>query len=80
MGNLFGPEGATAPKMIPPFVWGAGPDAMAYDRERFLETAGVVTGRRGQSLSEEEKAVMDALHADTAPERDAWLARRQGGE
>ncbi|MCL7979961.1 MAG: hypothetical protein M8865_08650 [marine benthic group bacterium] len=42
--NLFGDE--KPPKWIPPFAWGHAPAAPAYARDRFLDTAATVLGRR----------------------------------
>ncbi len=43
--NLFGD--GRPPVWVPPFSWGFGPEAVAHDREKFLETAGKVMARRG---------------------------------
>ena len=47
--SLFG--GGIAPKFVPPFSWGTGPDLAEYEIERFLKTAAVVMRRRGVTLT-----------------------------
>ncbi len=63
--NLFG--AATPPRYVPPFTWGAGADAAAYDIDRFLATARIVEARRGLTLSDEAEALL----------REAWWLGRQ---
>lgn len=55
--NLFG---ATAPtSYLPPFRWGAAPEAPLFELNRFLDTAARVMSRRGVRLAPEMRAVLE---------------------
>lgn len=55
--NLFG---ATAPtSYLPPFRWGAAPEAPLFELNRFLDTAARVMSRRGVRLTPEMRAVLE---------------------
>ena len=54
--NLFG--SAMPPKYVPPFSWGSGTDLVAYDFERFVQTAETAAARRGIELDEAQRGLL----------------------
>ncbi|GIW11790.1 MAG: hypothetical protein K6U89_08550 [Chloroflexi bacterium] len=64
--NLFG--GGLFPRSVPPFSWGSAQQREPYDVERFLATAELVLGRRGQQLGPAERALFRALAGGGRPE------------
>jgi UDP-N-acetylglucosamine diphosphorylase/glucosamine-1-phosphate N-acetyltransferase len=68
--HLFG-GGRYAPKRLPAFSWWDGERATEYELERFLATARVAMGRRQRELAPGDEAVLRALFAATAAERQA---------
>jgi UDP-N-acetylglucosamine diphosphorylase/glucosamine-1-phosphate N-acetyltransferase len=59
--NVFGPP--MAPKVLAPFSWGASPDALPYDVDRFLGVAERVMRRRHVVLSDRARRWLAAAHA-----------------
>lgn len=55
--NLFGPAVPTS--YLPPFRWGATPEAPLFELHRFLDTAERVMSRRGVRLTPEMRAVLE---------------------
>lgn len=55
--NLFG--GGAPASYVPPFRWGASPDAPLFRLGRFLDTAARVMSRRGVPLAPETRAVLE---------------------
>lgn len=70
--NLFGPV-RPAPKWMPSFAWGTGPDTKAYDLELFIETVKVVYDRRGLTLTPTDQRILESVHELTRAERAAYL-------
>jgi UDP-N-acetylglucosamine diphosphorylase/glucosamine-1-phosphate N-acetyltransferase len=56
--NLFGED--RPPKWVPPFAWGHTPGSPVYARDRFLNTAETVLGRRGVEAGEATLAWLGA--------------------
>ena len=65
--NLFGAAAPTS--HLPPFRWGATPEAPPYRLDRFLDTAAHVMSRRGERLTPEMRAVLER----------AWLSAAGAG-
>jgi UDP-N-acetylglucosamine diphosphorylase/glucosamine-1-phosphate N-acetyltransferase len=65
--NVFG--GAMPPKVVPPFSWGSGTDLRDYRFEKFLETTGVVMGRRREALTPGVRRVLAQAWQDTRTRR-----------
>ncbi|UCH09816.1 MAG: hypothetical protein JSU61_11465 [Fidelibacterota bacterium] len=59
--NVFGH--VTPPKVVPSFAWG-GDGKERYDLEKCLDTMAVVKGRRGEELTEAERALYTRLYAE----------------
>lgn len=55
--NLFGAAAPTS--YLPPFRWGATPEAPPFRLDRFLDTAAHVMNRRGVRLTPEMRAVLE---------------------
>ncbi len=70
--NLFG-GGRFAPKRVPAFAWWDGERTVEHRLEAFLGTAGVAMGRRGVTLGAADQALLRALFADSASERERAL-------
>lgn len=67
--NLFGD--ATPSRYVPPFTWGNGDSATAYDLEKFLATAETAMGRRDVRLSPAQRALLSAAWRRGRSEPDA---------
>jgi UDP-N-acetylglucosamine diphosphorylase/glucosamine-1-phosphate N-acetyltransferase len=52
-------------KYLPDFYWGDALQGELYDLDKALETIAVVKSRRGLILTENEKEILTALHANT---------------
>ncbi len=74
--NVFGAAGF-APRWIPPYAWGVGPGAQAYDWERFLATAERVCRRRDWTLSPAERETLRRAFELSAQQREGWLAEQK---
>jgi UDP-N-acetylglucosamine diphosphorylase/glucosamine-1-phosphate N-acetyltransferase len=74
--NVFG--GGIQPKLLPPFVWGGDARFEEYRLEAFMKTAETVMARRGISLTENHKQLIEKIHRSSSAERTEWLARRGG--
>jgi UDP-N-acetylglucosamine diphosphorylase/glucosamine-1-phosphate N-acetyltransferase len=59
--NVFG--NAMPPKFVPPFAWGDVPPFAQFEREKFLEVAERVMGRRGVMLADGERRALEAAWA-----------------
>ncbi len=70
--NLFG-GGRFAPKRVPAFAWWDGERTVEHRLEAFLATAAVAMGRRGVTLGPADQALLRALFAESAPERERAL-------
>lgn len=57
--NLFG--ATRAPRWVPPFRWGIGPESPRHRRDAFLATAAAVMARRDVSLDEDGRAWLEAV-------------------
>lgn len=55
--NVFG--GTMPPGAVPPFSWGSGSDLRDHDRDKFLSTAGLAMGRRGQELTAGVRRILE---------------------
>lgn len=75
--NLFG-DPAVAEKWVPDFAWGTGPGGSEYALDKFLETAEIVMGRRGEVLGPAERAILRAAFEGSQGPRDARKARPAG--
>jgi UDP-N-acetylglucosamine diphosphorylase/glucosamine-1-phosphate N-acetyltransferase len=64
--NVIDDPAVTA-KWIPDFSWGWGPSAVAYEVERFIETAEIVFGRRGVAWTPEMAGLLRDVHRSTRP-------------
>jgi hypothetical protein len=58
---------ALPPTYVAPFSWGSGDELVAYDREKFLETAAAAMARRDVLISEKARCQL----------RAAWQAGRE---
>jgi UDP-N-acetylglucosamine diphosphorylase/glucosamine-1-phosphate N-acetyltransferase len=65
--NVFG--GGTPPTVVPPFSWGTAADLRDYRMDRFLETAERSMARRGQSLTDGVRRILQDAWSDTAGRR-----------
>lgn len=66
MGVCVNFYGAGFPKKhLPDFYWGDALQGELYDLDKALETIAVVKSRRGLSMTENEKEILTALHANT---------------
>ena len=70
--NLFG-GGRFAPRRLPAFAWWDGERTVEHRLEAFLATASVAMGRRGVTLGPADQALLRALFAESAPERERAL-------
>lgn len=70
--NLVGAP-ASAPKWVPPFVWGAGGEADEYDWARFMATLTRVQARRDRVPQAWEEEVLKQAYEASAEERRAYL-------
>lgn len=59
--NVFGD--IISPKVVPSFAWGADGKSR-YDLEKCLETIAVVKSRRGETLTDAEKALFSRLYSE----------------
>ncbi len=57
--NIYG--SAMPPKYVPPFSWASGDERTEYRLEKFLETAEVAMKRRGVTLSQSQKKMLEAV-------------------
>lgn len=65
--NVFG--GAMPPTVVPPFSWGTATDLRDYHMERFLKNAERAMDRRGRSLTEGLRQILQDAWSDTAGRR-----------
>jgi UDP-N-acetylglucosamine diphosphorylase/glucosamine-1-phosphate N-acetyltransferase len=65
--NLYG--GVMPPTVVPPFSWGSGMDLRDHRLDKFLETAELAMGRRGQALTPGVGRILREAWRDTAGRR-----------
>ena len=53
------------PKYVPPFSWGGEADSPMTDLDKFIKTAEIVAGRRGEKLGARELRTLKKLHEST---------------
>jgi hypothetical protein len=64
------------PKYIPPFVWFVnGFMTKGFGFKKLLETAAAAMGRRGKSLTDEDRAVLQHVYEMTAEERTGYIRK-----
>ncbi len=68
--NVYGGSAVLATKWVPSFAWGAPPKLSLHDPMRALETMQEVMRRRGATLSEAYRGMMDGVFELTRPERE----------
>lgn len=62
-----------APKWMPAFVWDAGHGAQEYELQRFVAVAQRVLERRGRTLDDAQRGLLERAHAESAPQRRHYL-------
>ncbi|WP_181304330.1 GlmU family protein [Rufibacter sp. XAAS-G3-1] len=65
--NVFG--AGYPPNFIPSFTWGGGAEPQTFKLPKFYEVAGAVFGRRGLTVTQEDRAIFDHLFEVTKPSR-----------
>jgi UDP-N-acetylglucosamine diphosphorylase/glucosamine-1-phosphate N-acetyltransferase len=68
--NVYGGSAVLATKWVPSFAWGTPPKLSLHDPMRALETMHEVMRRRGVTLTDAYREMMDAVFDITRPERE----------
>jgi UDP-N-acetylglucosamine diphosphorylase/glucosamine-1-phosphate N-acetyltransferase len=68
--NVYGGGAVLATKWVPSFAWGAPPRLTLHDPERAMVTMEEVMRRRGATLTEAYREMMDEVFSLTRPERE----------
>lgn len=68
--NIFGGSATLGTKFVPSFAWGTPPRLSLHDPMRALETMQEVMRRRGATMTEAYREMLDAVFELTRPERE----------